>query len=83
PREGAPAPRILMSALNLDDETQRRSLLAHKPRTIAIPRSEKTVSYDPMKRIGIGVSKLGASKAAAIGAYQVAITELAARQPAP
>ena len=29
-----------------------------------------------MKRIGIGVSKLGASKAAAIGAYQVATQQM-------
>jgi glucokinase len=80
PREGARSPRTVLRAFNLEDETERRSLLAHKTRDVVIPRSERTVTYDPMKRIGIGVSKLGASKAAAIGAYQVAVTELASRE---
>jgi glucokinase len=80
PRDGARAPRIIARVFHLDDETDRRSLLAHKTRDIAVPRSERRVSWDPMKRIGVGVSKLGGSRAAAIGAYRVAISELAARQ---
>ena len=74
--------RTVLRALNLEDETDRRSFLAHKTLDITIPRSERRVTYDPMKRIGIGVSKLGASKAVAIGAYHVAVTRMAASQPA-
>jgi glucokinase len=77
PREGSGrSPRIAMRAFNLEDETDRRSLLAHKTRDIPVPRSDKTVTYDPMKRIGVGVSRLGASRAAAIGAYQVATQQM-------
>lgn len=79
PREGARAPRTLMRAFNLQDDTDRRSLLAHKTRDIAVPQSTRTVTYDPMKRTGIGISKLGTSRAVAIGAYQVAMAEMGAQ----
>lgn len=81
PREGSRSPRTLVRALNLDDETERRSFLAHKTLDITVPRSEKRVTYDPLKRTGIGVSKLGASKAVAIGAYHVAAQLIAATAP--
>ena len=41
PRDGAQAPRTLMRAFNLEDETDRRSLLAHKTRDIAVPRTDR------------------------------------------
>jgi glucokinase len=34
------------------------------------------VAYDPLKRIGIGLSRLGASKAIAVGAYAFALNSL-------
>ena len=80
PREGvARTPRTVLRAFNLQDETDRRSLLAHKTRDIAVPQTGRTVTYDPMKRTGIGISKLGTSRAVAIGAHEVALTELASR----
>ena len=82
PREGARSPRTLVRALNLDDETDRRSFLAYKTLDITVPRSERRVTYDPMKRTGIGVSKIGASKAVAVGAYHIAAQRIAATAPA-
>ena len=41
--------------------------------------SERTVSYDSLKRTGIAISKLGTGRAVAIGAYEVAINEMNAR----
>ena len=38
--------------------------------------SDKTVTYDPMKRTGVCISKLGASKAISIGAYTYALSQL-------
>ena len=78
-REGTKTPRILMRAFDLDDETDRRSFLANKLRDIEVPRSQRRVSYDPMKRVGVGVSRLGTTKATAIGAYNVALEELESR----
>jgi glucokinase len=79
PRDSAKAPRTLMRAFNLEDETDRRSLLAHKMRDVAVPRSDRHVSYDPMKRTGVAISKLGTGRAVALGAYEVAVSELEAR----
>lgn len=78
-REGGRAPRTVVRAFNLEDETERRSFLAHKPRDVAVPRSDKHVSYDPMKRTGLMVSKMGTARAVAIGAYDVAVAEMNAR----
>jgi glucokinase len=78
-RESGHAPRTLMRAFNLQDETDRRVFLSHKQRPIAVPRTDRQVSYDPMKRTGIAISKLGAGRAVAIGAHELAVNELAAR----
>jgi glucokinase len=34
------------------------------------------IDYDPIKRIGVGISRLGTSEAVAIGAYSYALNEL-------
>ena len=41
-----------------------------------IPHSNKKVKYDELQRIGIGKSKLGASKAIALGAFAYAVEQL-------
>ncbi len=46
------------------------------PREIKIYGSDRTVVYDPMKRTGVAVSRIGASKAISIGAYNYALTQL-------
>ena len=41
-----------------------------------MPGSGRKVAYDPLKRIGVGLSRLGTSRAVAIGAYAFALAEL-------
>jgi glucokinase len=43
---------------------------------VTIPGTSKMVNYDSAKRIGIAISKLGASKAIALGAYAFALNAL-------
>ena len=38
--------------------------------------SDRTVTYDPQKRIGVMISKIGASKAISVGAYDFALAQL-------
>jgi glucokinase len=78
-REGTRVPRLEARAFNLDDETDRRALLANKAREIPVPGSTRTVPYDPLKRIGVGVTKLGTSHAVALGAYAMALERLDTR----
>jgi glucokinase len=42
-------------------------------REIAVPDSDRKVIYDPLKRIGVGLSRLGTSRAVSIGAYAFAL----------
>jgi glucokinase len=79
-REGARVPRMETRAFNLDDDTDRRSFLAHKVRDIPIPGSKRTIAYDPLKRVGVGITKLGTSRAVALGAYAFALEKLDARR---
>jgi glucokinase len=41
-----------------------------------VPGSGRKVAYDPLKRVGVGLSRLGTSRAVALGAYAFALAEL-------
>ena len=45
-------------------------------REITVPGSRKKIAYDPLQRIGVGISRLGTSEAMAIGAYAFALHKL-------
>ena len=61
---------------NLDDEKEFAEFAKGAARKIKIPGVGKTIDYDPERRIGIAISKLGASKAIMLGAYAYALNEL-------
>ena len=69
-------PRLELTAFNLQDELQTAQFLQGQTRQIRVPGSHLTLAYDPMKRIGVGVSQLGASRAVALGAYAFALEAL-------
>jgi glucokinase len=73
-------PRLEISAFNLEDEDERRRFVAGRPREVRVPGSDRTVSYDPDKRTGVGVSRLGTSRAVSLGAYAWAVDALDARR---
>lgn len=68
--------RIQMEVFNLDNEEELRRFAHGEARQIKVYGSDRTVTYDPMKRTGIMLSRLGASKAISIGAYTYALSEL-------
>jgi glucokinase len=80
-RDGASVPRLEMRAFNFDDETERAAFLQRDVKMARIPGSTREVSYAAVKRIAIGISKLGTSRATAIGAYAFAIDALDSRKP--
>jgi glucokinase len=73
---GGDVPRLELTAFNLEDDAERRAFLAGRPRTIAIPRSARSAVYDPHKRTGVGLTRLGTSHAVALGAYAFALRAL-------
>jgi glucokinase len=73
---GDELPRMEIYAYNLKNDDCARDFYGDTSRQIKVPFSDSQVSYDPIKKIGVGVSKLGTSKAVAIGAYAYALNEL-------
>ncbi len=68
--------RVQMKVYDLDNEAEFAEFAAGGQRKLKVYGSEDEVDYDPMKRIGVAVSKLGASKAISVGAYTFALSEL-------
>jgi glucokinase len=68
--------RLATRAFNLEDPAEREKFLKGETREIKVPHSNKKIKYDPLQRIGVGVSRLGTSEAVAVGAYAFALQKL-------
>ena len=68
--------RVQMDVFDLDDAAQFAAFAKGNSRTISVPETDLTVEYDDMKRIGVTISKLGASKAISTGAYAFALSQI-------
>ncbi|ULB33534.1 MULTISPECIES: ROK family protein [Proteiniphilum] len=69
-------PRMQMKAYNLEDEKERLLFMKDDSKTVTIPESNKTVVYHQTKKVGVMTTRLGTSKAIAIGAYNFAKNQL-------
>ena len=70
------APRLEVAAFNLEEPAERAAFVRGEAREVTVPGSNRKVAYDPLQRIGVGMSRLGTSRAVAIGAYAFALGEL-------
>jgi predicted NBD/HSP70 family sugar kinase len=68
--------RLQMKVYNLDDEAEFAAFARGEARELKIYGTEKTVTYDPQKRIGVTIDKIGTSTAISVGAYDFALAEL-------
>jgi glucokinase len=73
---GEPAPKLSYRVYNLEDESIMDEFAKGKGKILQIPGSDETVEYDSLARVGVGVTKLGASKAISLGAYAFAVQGL-------
>lgn len=69
-------PRLEVEVFNLEEIDQRSAFVAGKTKEVTVPGSSRRVKYDPLRRIGVGISRLGTSEAVAIGAYAFALRAL-------
>jgi glucokinase len=74
--DGKKIPRMESKAFNLEDEAEMAAFLRGDQREITVPGTNRKVIYDPLKRIGVGLSRLGTSRAVALGAYAFALHSL-------
>ena len=68
--------RVQMMVYNLDDEEEFAQFVKGSQRKLKIYGSEIEVDYDPQKRIGVAISRIGANMATAMGAYMFALDQL-------
>lgn len=68
--------RVQLKVFNLDNECEFEEFAKGDARQLKIYGFDEYVTYDPMKRTGVMLSKLGASKAISIGAYTYALAML-------
>lgn len=68
--------KVQMNVYDLDDEAGFAAFARGGARQLRVYGSDRTVTYDPEKRIGVMISRIGASQAIALGACAFALTEL-------
>lgn len=68
--------RVQMNVYNLDDEADFKKFASGSSTKIKVYGTDKEVTYDPEKRIGITISDIGASNAVSLGAYLYAIDHI-------
>ncbi len=73
---GESFPRLQMQVLNMEDETQLAELLRPEVGTVSVYGTNLLVPYDKVKKTGLAISRLGTSRAIALGAYAFALNEL-------
>ena len=68
--------RLQAIAYNLEDEAEFARFAAGGETLLRLPGSDRQVTYDPHKRIGVMISQQGASHSIAMGAYLFALNHL-------
>lgn len=68
--------RVQMEVFDLDDPDEFDKFAHGDNRRIKVYGTGDYVNYDPMKRVGVCISKLGASRAISVGAYAFALSQI-------
>ena len=72
--------RVQMKVYDLDNEDEFKEFAKGDQRALKVYGTDRYVAYDPQKRIGVMISKLGASNAISVGAYAFALGQLDAQK---
>ena len=69
-------PRLQMKAYNLEDEDEYALFMKNDATSVVIPRTNREAVYTSSRKIGVAVSKLGTSRAIALGSYHLMLDAL-------
>lgn len=75
--------RLVPRAFDLEDPEHLEVFLRGEPKEVPVPGGTRTITFDSLQRVGVGVSRLGTSEATAIGAYAYALRRLDERDAEP
>ena len=73
-RAGASFPCLEMEVYNLTDPVERAAFLKDEPTLVDVPGTGEKVIYETVRKTGVAISSLGASRAIALGAYAYSIS---------
>jgi len=68
--------RLTARVFNLEAPAELEAFLRGDTREIIVPGTNDRLPYDSLQRLGVGISRLGASEAVAVGAYAFALQKL-------
>ncbi len=71
---------VQMKVYDLENADEFALFAKGETKKVNVYGEERYVDYDSQKRVGIAISKLGASKAVSVGAYAFALSELDKKQ---
>ncbi len=74
--DGTQFRRLSAMVYNLEDEKQIAEFAKGKTKEITVYGTGKKIKYDYEMRVGVGISKIGTSRAISIGAYAFALNAL-------
>lgn len=67
---------VVPEVFNLCDSADREAFMQERDEMIGVPMTDRQVLYRSHKKVAVGVSALGTSRAIALGAYTFALAEL-------
>lgn len=74
--DGRRFPRLEFQVHDWDSDGDRAAFLASRTVLLPVPGTDRQVPYEPVKRTVVGISRLGTSRATALGAWAFALRAL-------
>jgi glucokinase len=74
--DGTKFKRLVADVYNLEDEKGMKKFVQSNAKELSVYGTDEKVIYDPSQKIGVGISKIGTSKAISIGAYAFALNKM-------
>ncbi|WP_205528247.1 ROK family protein [Flavobacterium psychrotrophum] len=74
--KGDKIPRLVSKVYSMEDEASYNDFLNWESHVVKVPFSDKEISYHTEKKLIVGLSRLGTSRAVCLGAYAYALAML-------
>lgn len=74
--DGSRFDRLAMKPFNLEQPEELAAFLQPTSYQVPVPGTDRLVHYDPCRRMGVAISRQGASRSIALGAYWYALKQL-------